>query len=809
MAYVPNGKPRGRPRKPRPGDPDYVPPSDALPTDEEVSAAAKTLNARAAATADQRELRPIRRKKTLDDFAKEWDLARRKYTEAIDSGSKEVPNLRAYREMLLDEAKMYGISVAEIVDRRSDHEKLDESIDKLFSEGEKNASTLELMDAELDVLERAMERVIQLGQEVEAKAVGECASEAYLAERRRVELRARLGKAWRERIRKLRALKALAREPLPTGNLWKHKLSKSTEMGHWVGDTEIPLSERRAWEDRAEHLMRATLVLRHMAYTMRTNIPERQQRGGGSAIFDFQLHHAQAAWELYLMDNSLDWGASGAVPCEPWTGAIIVMPPGLGKTTMSVGYYSLRLGQNPYNKIMSGHAAENKATDKIRYLSSMFKDDNAAGRRMRALYGEFKHNKDNDHEFNLVLDDKSKSSTIVAHGMTSKISGSDVSIMDFDDPVDMQEREQAEERRRKLELMNGNWLSRKRGKNDKDITWTTLWHEDDANCKRIKQARDGAIRLRVLVLRHGGPEDRPAFNSLWPEEYPPSRLKSLFNADPANYSACYMSDPRIEQLRVIRKLRYYDPADETHAEFMRAAAKHLSADPAATSKSKSDKASLIYAACGEYRETDNLGRTVTETRMRVVDAKQFHATQSSLVSEIGAMCNGGLSVDCVHVEMVTGFKAIGEMLEDRFGVRAVDHQPGIRDKATRLKGIAAMLDNSIRGAVIEFPGTRDRFGRVGPDPRWQWLYDQFLRFGTVKDDHCVDALVQLAAWLQRNGELSAGSGVVTEQVQAAVIERGDPRIREWTRKVLSIGVSSRTEEEDDWASMATEAWRDN
>lgn len=805
MAYVPNGKPRGRPRIPRPGEPGYIAPSEVLSGEPAiVPEGAKEIRK---SPSILRAPKQFTKKKTLEEFANEMDSWRAKYAAAVESGSKEIPNLRSAIELVEKEAKLYGYSMASLVDRRAESDKINEAVEKLFIHSGEKPSLLEMMDAEIEAVEGGIKAAVQQCQWAEDDSVKQEIGKEELANRERARMKLRMGKEWLARLARLRALKELAREPVPAKCRWMPLMDRNPRTRGSIANIldmgyEARKEVREQMEARFEHVLMASLPLRHMAYVMRTNLSDRQMKGSATAIFDLKKHHAQAAWELYLMENDLDWTADGLVKCEPWEGAIIVMPPGLGKTTVGVAFFGMKTGQNRHNKILMGHAIETLAVKNHRYLSSMFKDDNAAGRRMAALYGKFEFDKDSDHEFRLVMDDRSKQSTLTAHGVSAKISGSDADYVWMDDPVDISEREQPEERRRKLETMNGTWFTRLRGKKSKHVTTTTLWHEDDANCKRIRMAREGKLRIRVLVLRHGGPDDKPMFWSLWPEEFPPSKLRGLYEGDAANYSACYLSDPRIEQLRVIRKLRFYDPSAPEHRDFMQGAVMHLSADPAATSRAKSDKAGLLYCACGQVSsQPDADGMTKHETRLRIIEAREFHATQSALVNEIGRFANT-TKVDYVHIEMVNGFAATGEMLMNQFGVDAISHHPGIKSKEIRLKGVATLIDNSMKGnvhggAVVEFPGIVDRFGRVGPDPAYQWLYEQFLRFGMVKADHCVDALTQLVGHLQRTGELNAGAGFVTQMVQQAVADGStDQRLKRMLDAVAG-GLTKKSVEEED------------
>lgn len=486
------------------------------------------------------------------------------------------------------------------------------------------------------------------------------------------------------------------------------------------------------------------------------------------------------AWCFWFTDESMKYTHEGILPCQPYEGAMAVVAPGHGKTTLAIGRYTQKIARNNFFKLVLGHARAEDANKNATYIKSFFDGDSPGARRLAALYKPVVLSVDSAHKFTIDTGEKSRQPTVQAAGVTAKIAGADASEVWLDDPVDRAHREQPEERRRTAEAINGNWLARLRGKDAKYVITTTLWHEDDANFRRLKLAREGKIRMASMVLRCGGPEDRPKFYAVWPEMYPSSKLKSTYQTDPAMYAAAYMADPRTESMQIIRKLRYYNPMNEEHRSFLMGATKHLSLDPSASSRQGADKSGIIYAAAGTVQGVVD-GVQKTEQRCRILDGRQMNATQSDLVNYVGMYASTMGSVDYVHVEVVQGFAATPEMLSNQFGIDAITHTPGIRSKEVRLRGVAGLIDDSRKsnefgGAVVEFPGAVMEDGSIGPDQQYQWLYDQFLRFGVTKDDHCLDATTQLVAYLQRTGDLSSGAGWVTQQVQRAMNIGADPRL---------------------------------
>lgn len=774
MTYQPTGKPRGRPKRPKPED---MRPIDAsmLPA---TDSAGKT--------------------KDLAYFIRLVEEGREKYMRAVLEGSDQVPNLRAYNEMLVSEAELYGYSLKSLIDRRSDMDKAVEAVDRLEEFTRANRSILEMWDGEIDAVEKLQVRCVELSAEAEGNAVRKQFGEALVKwdEERRAAVEA-LGKAWGERLARLRRVKELAREPLP-----------QSLKTLWNAPSTLPTS-------RSEFVVRASHTLRHAAYVIRTNLSARQKSGGTTSLLDFKDHHARISMGLYMMDHDLMVSPQGMVPLHEgmtYEGIVVKMPPGIGKTTLAVAYFVLDIARNNYLKLLAGHAVEDKASDNLKYTASFFKQDNPGGRRFAALWGGLACETDNSYEFRLSLREKSKAPTMRAHGIRARISGADADKIWFDDPVDPSERYQSEERARTRRAIADNWLPRLRGKSAKHITTATVWHEDDFVNTLIVLNRQDKKMLVEVTARCGGPDER--FESLWPEEYPPAKLKSIWESDPVTYSAAYMGDPRSESQQIVRRLRYYDPSSPQHVEFMRGAYFYVSVDPAVTGRKGADKAGIIYAALGEVEGAGENGETVRERRLRIVEAHEILATMSDLKQHLVAFCTSR-SVHYVAVETNGAGAVLPDMLYNEYKVDSILCPTGNKNKETRLRAVGMLIDHHragvnenasgirLPGAVVEFPGVM-MIGKQTPqpDPNLGWYYDEFLRFGVTSRDHAMDATCQLVAHLVRAGELQVGAGWVTDRLVRNAEEKGDPRIKDWVRRVKNQGRPGMTDETEDWADLA-------
>lgn len=551
-----------------------------------------------------------------------------------------------------------------------------------------------------------------------------------------------------------------------------------------------------------------------MIYVGRSSISSGFSDGPAATVFNIGRHHAKMVVDLWMAETSTYIGMPlgsdakedfpkakiimGVTECE---GAIIVFPPGHGKTEVGAHWCARRISDNPYEQGWVIHAQEALAAQSLAYVASMFEMSSPAGRRNRALYPNIptKFRKKNSKMFWLDLPNRTKQPTMSASGVRSKRSGADASFVWFDDPVDQREAEQDKERDRTYALINGTWLTRLRGKQSKGatrgifhFTTTTLWHPDDANCRRIELARQKKLRILVSRQGTGGPRSFPKFEAVWPEMYPASKIEKIYEAmkNPTLFSAAYMSNPVAESLKIIRQLRFYDPASTDHVRFLKSCTNYLSLDPSATNRPGSDKVGIVHAGMGEFSweevSADGVPVYRCENRLRIVDANQIHATQSELVEYT---CGYSLikQVDHVIVETRSGFVAVAEMFENMHGIKPIRRDPGNKSKDVRLRAAAPALedgnaDDGIR-AVVEFPGKRDEAGNIVPDERFDWLYRQILDFGFAAEDHCVDALTQLVNYLAP--ELSVGKGVVSRIMQEEVKQASNPRLKSVLSKWFS------------------------
>lgn len=583
-----------------------------------------------------------------------------------------------------------------------------------------------------------------------------------------------LPKAWRSRLERIRRLRDRAKNPIPKWKFDGLALSNGDPKRQWFA---------AAWP------------LRMMVYCGRSNMPERVNSDPARAVYSIAKHHCKMACDVWEARMGVRYGPPKDNPHGnptvnygevPYEGCILVCPPGHGKTECGRFIVFSFYGENPTTQTLLAHAQAKEAEKNLGYLASLFSTENPVGRRAVSLFGML-HEQANANSFRLSLPTRLRQPSGWAGGVKAKVSGANASLIWGDDIVDQKEAEQETERQRTLDLFNGSWLTRLRGKKNFLLITQTLWHKSDAVATYIQLARDKRAMYRVSIQKCGGPKTHPPFKPLWDEVYPASKLRSIYDRmrNPALYSAAYMSNPVSEESRLIKKLRLYNPASKEHAAFMGGATKYMSLDPAATRGERSDRAGVLYAGLGQIVVQSHDGDRMisrSESRLRLISADSIPATQSDLVQHVVNLCQYQ-TVDYVMVESRSGYHGTGDMFENYHGIDVIRLDPGNRNKEERLRAAAPAIEdaNADLGlrAVVEFPGVpaHDRNGQVimlesgepllKLDPRFHQLSEEVLDFGVCATDDQVDALTQMCNRLAPDLGIGSG-GIVSQKVLASV-----------------------------------------
>lgn len=740
---------------------------------------------------------------TREEFQRRAALLSRKWFDALESGAKPDFDYKKAMDALAFEAKLAGINPDDALDHRSESQRITDAIEAL-AEMENGDSILELTTRELDAIRR---QIIDTVDEMERQID---------RERNREEAVLHMGK-----VQTLRKWISLLETAILVQEWARDKIPPRDDYGK----TRDPLREY-AWE--------AARPIRFMLYVGRSQNADAKTDNPADAIFDVEPPLVCMARTLWEAERAVSY-ENGRIYLDQghWDGIMWIVQPGLGKSEFMQHVAGLAIVDNPYEQIPFIHAIEKEAQDMLEYVSNMFDSEQSVGRRVRALFPEVPRvkGKPSREKMRLDLPHRTKSPTLSAHGIKTSRSGRNASKMFFDDIVDQREVQQETVREEVFRRVNGTWLSRLRagkgGKRGFHYTACTLWHPNDANARRLRMAAAGKTRVKVCIIPTGGPTGGPnvlgrhmhAFQPVAPRRWPERRLRAIYREwnDPALFSAAFQCNPVSEGSRIIRKLRFYDPEDtieagqgvpfrqRTHQRFLAAATKRLSFDPAATHSDTSDRAAMLYVGDGSIiKETpgaDGFRNVSTERRIRILDAKQFRATQHELV-DIGLVYSRSVDVDVVHVETRSGFHATADQfVRECPGIDLIRHDPQNKKKGIRLRASAPMLEDGNEGvrACVEFPGRwNDEKGCLEPDPKFDWLYDQILNFGmSTHGDHAVDALTQVLIFLAP--EMGIATGALTQLLkknEETAGEARDERLAAYHRRLLSGELTDRNDDEE-------------
>jgi len=706
------------------------------------------------------------------------------------------------------EMRLAGIDPKSVSIIETEAERLERAVIGMMDMPE---SVTEVMDDLLRVSEEQMDNADQFAEdEIErltlkfnVKPLTDDDADRIRKEIEKQHGRIERGKAWRRRIQRLRRLRDRARKEVP-----RSEMSRVNALYGWE-------------KIRYQAAIELAHPLRFMVYVGRSNITKRGK--DTASLFQIAAHHARMATCIWKGKNWVYMTADGPqYGIVPFEGAIIICPPAHGKSEFINHCSLLWIDQDPREQMAIVHRSDTVASEMLRYAKSAFTTNTPVGRRNRALFPDLPeiNAKDNSAiSMRLNIGDTLRSATIVSNGVKNKRSGINVSKMLFDDITDPVDVNQKSERDNVKRLVDSTWMTRLRGRTcDRFWVWVnTIWHDEDAASKYLAMARKKKLNVSVLVMACGGPDKN--FEPLWPEMYSRDAMRKAYQKDPHTYEAAYMSKPHSQEASIIRRLAYYaiEPRpDATEAEkmvfhvehnrFFGGSVHHVSVDPSATNREKSDRAGMVYAAMGDMVRDETInGSIVTKhyARLRIIEARRERANQSEIVEYVAATALLK-PVDYVHVETVGGFHATADLLESEYNIDVVRHQPGNKNKEIRLRRVASAIDNSRptdAPAVVEFPGRwkeTEKGWVLVPTEDVQWVVDELLRFGSAPTDDGVDAITQLVHHLIGAGDLPMGTGAASESVRSALKKSGDPRIAKFYAEIQNRNRAPKNADQADW-----------
>lgn len=686
-------------------------------------------------------------------------------TVALIRDGRAIPNYESNIRGLESECQKVGLDLRAVQDQRSDSQIAEDMMRLLLDQPD---SIWEMTDHKIEVMTRQIDFALATMQDMMNKRTEEARGKERprLTDEQIAELQ-RVGKDLRSRLKRVRRLRSLARgEMTPNQTL-------------------------------TQEVIEATEYLRFMVYVGRTDTSD--MGADGTDIFQIARHHCQMALDVWEAENGIYFSEEGPQwRVRNYEGAIIIIPPGHGKSQFMFHRRQKRICNNRKVQAAIIHSKDDRASECLKYMSAAFKPQHAVGRRLLSLYPdlELADEDNNAKALRVRTDETQRAPTLVSSGVKAAAQGINLTEIDFDDPVDEREADSATERDRVFNRMMRTWMPRLRGNNTFHLTMTTLWHEEDANSRRINMVKNRDVMIRVGLQAAGGPEN--GFKPVWPEVYGVSYLRKKFKAmGQQQYGLVYMCSPQTAIARIVNTVAFYDQTAPEHQEFLEGAIHHLSVDPTATTHGRSDMAGVVYAAQGYIRWTEQTPHGPAQKvapRLRVLGAWREKASQSELAATIGARAEGS-RVDYVHAETVGAFAGFAEMLEAQYGIDVIRHipKPGA-NKGVRLRRVSVMLENSDRDKgiipVVEFPASPDEDGRLILDESVAWLADQVMKFGIVRDDDGLDALTQLCGRLST--EMGIGEGAASVRVKQAV--KQDSRLMTHIRsKMKEI-----TNRSDDW-----------
>lgn len=685
------------------------------------------------------------------------------------SGGSIPFNLDSAVKSILREAELAGVHERQVTDLRTDDQKVADVLDRLERSG---ATLLEATDAELDAIEKMMDRVDTISIEVHREMM-ERSIEAAKRESER-------GKAFRRTLERVRRLRIRARQDFHMD---------------WIPKVQGVLSPRAA-ADLYGDAFRAMHLLRYMLYVCRSGDGATQNQLAAD-VLQMSKHHVEMSWGYWLREKGLVPSNGQLVPYK-WDGLALILPPRHGKTLMGCAMAALQLAKNPNIKVIHGHYSEDMAKLNLGFVSQMFDRGNPMGRRNFALYGVEKNTREvnNSETLTLFRSKPSRQPSMRCGGVLSGINGSDADFVWLDDEND-QKVVLEEPVRNKIRIrVDGTWLTRRQSASSWVLTTATIWHRDDSVSVRIAKAREGRERVLVIVRGVGrkyyDKHARERFDDtfpLWPERFGREWLQGMKDRLGSLYRPMYLCDPVGDDVRIVRRLAVYDPTDEVHQRFVTEARYILSIDPSATANRHSDDTGWVYAGIGPVVRksvNDSDHESVSErTELRIIEAGEMKIEGVQIIDFIRQFCQNH-PVDEVIVETAASFAIIPQIIERDFGIKVVSYNVQGRNfvggKVGRLRMVAPMLeatphsDGKVR-ACVAFPGVSILGGKaLKLDPEYEWLQRQILDAGFVKADHAMDSITQMIRYL--SPELSDGaielSGRVSDairKVEAQNIER--------------------------------------
>lgn len=537
---------------------------------------------------------------------------------------------------------------------------------------------------------------------------------------------------------------------------WAATLRRAAEIQEWCRE-EVPAHVESKGDWREIECWKYLHALRYMIYTVRSVL-----MGGDEAQIVETPEHVVMACLIIAIARA---------HCESHgiQGVMVQIAPRHGKTNLAVADKALDLRKRPHLSTSIVHNNFERSQERFEAIRDHFDRDLPVGRRGTALFPDVRmeigqRGTKGTKKLTLLVDGKrpcqEKEGNLAPRGVHGRVTGITCHEILFDDPVD--EKEQAEDgtRERTNSAMNKTWMTRRTGKSSFFVYICTAWHREDFSSQLLKLARQGAFRMAYYAKPCGGPEND--FKPIWPEAgYDDKFLRSQFaRLGPIQYACIYQNNPDSDATRKIAAIHHFPAKQWTHPHLRTDAWKRffadpetehiLSVDPSGSENKRSNKAGIIYGACGMLRESLLDRAYLDQAKLAILEYWSLRASQRTLVEKIIEVC-GMHRVDKIVVETTGGYHATADTLVEHEAIKSAEievikRQPGTGTKVARFQKYAIHIEN---GSVL-FPGVDGIDERGEPvlafDPSlWSELSEQLVNAGNTSEDNLLDCMRQLLA----------------------------------------------------------------
>lgn len=448
-----------------------------------------------------------------------------------------------------------------------------------------------------------------------------------------------------------------------------------------------------------------------------------------------------------MMMYPRQWAAKNGHPKpEAVRHALIIAPPGSGKTTMAMGLMRSKACIDPRRRTAIISENLDVARKRLGYIRDSMTDG-----KIRALYPWVKPDKDrpdNTTRFSLMrdrmtlgragLDGKVRKvvdHTFEAYGSTAGAQGSEYEDQLHDDPCPKEVSYEDSTRNTINNNFTNQWIPRARTFGHCTVI-CTRWHELDIAGTTLKMIAQGDPEWIVRVFAPTADIAKDGSISVReshiPDRYPVDWLQVQADKNPSSFRMLFLGDPRGSDHQTVRWLSYYLPEDleKTRADGG-APIRTISIDPADTDTMQASKFSA---------ET---GITCWECYPKL--KKAFCTSQAHIKRNVEVVVDWIAAQSAVDASLNVLYDAhgqlgsrMGRLLREKIpGARVIGASRGPVKKEQALYTAAPYLE----GGSFLFPGQLVN-GKVVSVPEVQWLVDQLLHFGSCATVDGVDSVTQ-------------------------------------------------------------------